>query len=110
MKPPVNIRWHHAENFKSDDEDDYWLSEIGKRNWVVIGQDRKWHSIEVEAAAVKQHNIRCFYLPCADQTRWVTLCHFIRRHAKMMELAETVPGPFIYRLAKNGQFYEVPIP
>lgn len=110
MAPPMHIRWHQGEGFKHDEDDDVWLSEIGKRGWVVIGQDRKWHKVPVEAAAVKQHNVRCFYLPCASESRWVSLGNFMKCHQKMMHLANTVQGPFVYRFAKNGQLYRVRLP
>jgi hypothetical protein len=48
-----------------------------------------------------------YYLPSVD--RWQTFSIFMRRHKRMMELAQTVPAPFIFRLARNGQFYSVPV-
>ena len=37
--------------------------------------------------AIKQHAIRCFYLPAARENRWTSLCHFVWRHEKMQEAA-----------------------
>lgn len=110
MNPPMRVVWHQEQNFKNDDPDDYWLAEVGKKRWVVVSQDRKWHDITTEAAAIRQHAVWCFYFPCASASRWVSLCHFIKRHERMMHLAETVPGPFVFRLAPNGQFYRVELP
>jgi len=110
MAPPVHIRWHQGEGLKHDLGDDEILAIASKAKWIVISQDRKWHLEDNVVKAIKQHGARCFYFPCASQTRWVSLCNLIRGHKKMMALAANEPAPFIYRLAANGQFYKVQIP
>ena len=105
----MGIRWHQEQLFAKDMPDDEWMEIVGPRGWVVLSQDRKFHVRENELLAVKQHNIRCFYLPCASDDRWVSLCHIVRRHEKMMELAVTIPPPFIYELKGNGRLYKVKI-
>lgn len=110
MKPPVRIRWHQGQGFHQQMPDDEWLAIVGPRKWVVLSQDRKFHVRDNEAAAIRQHKVRCFYLPCASEDRWVSLCHFVRRYEKIIELAESQPAPFIYELKGNGQFYKVRLP
>ncbi len=110
MKPPMRVKWHQEQGFLHNTPDDEWMNVVGPRGWISVSQDRKWHAIEAEAAAIKQHRMRCFYLPCASEHRWVSLCSFVRRHEKMMELASTTPAPFIYEMKGNGRFYEVKIP
>jgi hypothetical protein len=39
------------------------MAPVGAAQWVVLSQDRKWHEIEVEAQAVKQHDLRCSTCP-----------------------------------------------
>jgi hypothetical protein len=90
--------------------DDEWLNIVGPARWIVLSQDRHFHAIEAEAAAVKQHGIRCFYLPCASEDRWVSVCDFVRHYERMVELAVTTESPFIYELKGNGRFYRVPLP
>jgi hypothetical protein len=107
MNPPVEIRWHQGERFAQSMPDDEWLAIVGAKNWVVLSQDRKFHVRENEARAIKQHAIRCFYLPCASDDRWISLCHFVKRHAKLQEFAECKAPPFIYELKNNGQLYRV---
>jgi hypothetical protein len=90
--------------------DDKWLAIVGAKGWVVLSQDRKFHVRENEAAAIKQHAVRCFYLPCVSDDRWVSLDHFVRRHTKMQELTRSRAAPFIFELKNNGQFYRVKLP
>lgn len=110
MKPPMRIKWHQEQGFDPRMPDDKWLEVVGQRNWVVLSQDRKFHLLANELVAVKQHKVRCFYLPCASQDRWHSLCNFIRRYERMMDLAWNQAAPFIYELRGNGRFYSVPLP
>jgi hypothetical protein len=110
MKPPTLIKWHQEEGFAHNMPDDEWLSIVGPRKWVVLSQDRKFHLLENGLLAVKQHSIRCFYLPSVKEDRWTSLCHFVWRNEKMRELARIQPGPFIYEMKGNRQFYKVKLP
>jgi hypothetical protein len=110
MRPPVLIKWHQDEGFAQNMPDDEWLSIVGPRKWVVLSQDRKFHLLENEILAIKQHSIRCFYLPAARENRWTSLCHFIWRHEKMQQLARTQSAPFVYEMKRNRQFYKVKLP
>jgi hypothetical protein len=101
----MHIKWHQEMGFAHDMPDDEWMAAVGAAQWVVLSQDRKFHQNEVEAQAVRQHRLRCFYLPNVD--RWVTLTNFIRCHEKMMMLARTVPVPFIYQLRSNNRLYPI---
>ena len=100
--PPVLVRYHQEVGFDRDADDDAWLPVVGEKGWVVISQDRKFHEQATERAAIKTYSIRCFYLPCASQTRWHTLCNFVRSHERMIALAEREPAPFIFELKGDG--------
>lgn len=110
LKPPMLIKWHQEQGFAQDMPDDEWLSVVGPRKWVVLSQDRKYHLLENELLAIKQHAIRCFYLPCASEDRWVSLCHFVSGYERMQELARTEKAPFIYEMKGNRQFYAIKLP
>jgi hypothetical protein len=110
LKPPVLIRWHQEEGFAHDTPDDQWMSVVGPRRWICLSQDRKWHLVESELLAVKQHALKCFYLPSANTDRWVTLCHLVSRHEKIQALAREQDGPFVYEMKANRQFYRIKLP
>lgn len=110
MRPPMLIKWHQEEGFVNNMEDDDWLNVVGPRKWIVLSQDRKFHLFENERLAIKQHSIRCFYLPSATTNRWVSLCHIVSRYEKIMELARTKQAPFIFEMKNNRQFYPVQLP
>lgn len=106
MNPPMEIRWHQDEGFRQSSPDDEWLGQV-KPDWIILSQDRKWHRVETERAAIKQHNLRCFYIPGASETRWYSLCIFARIHEKLMELSRDAPAPFIFDASRNGKFLPV---
>ncbi len=84
------------------------MNVVGPRKWICISQDRKWHLNDSELLAVKQHAMKCFYLPNID--RWTTLCHFVSRHEKIMSLARANNGPVVFEMKANRQFYPVKLP
>jgi hypothetical protein len=110
MQPPFLVKWHQEEGFAHDMPDDKWMDIVGPRRWVVLTQDRKFHKLEAELLAVKQHAIRCFYLPMAKQDRWLSLCHLASRYGKMQSIAREQRPPFIFEMKQNRQFYEVKLP
>ncbi|GGK41160.1 hypothetical protein [Salinarimonas ramus] len=110
LKPPAEIRWHQGERFAHDMPDDEWLSIVGRKNWVVLSQDRRFHVRDNEALAIVQHGVRCFYLPCASEDRWTSLCIFVRRHAPLIDLATRSTSPFLFDLKRNGRFYPIALP
>lgn len=110
MQPPFKVKWHQEQGFAQDLDDDKWMAIVGPAKWVVFSQDRKFHLLPNEILAVKQHSIRCFYMPMANEDRWKSLCHIAWRWEKMQEIARNEAAPFIYEMRGNRQFYKVKIP
>jgi PIN like domain len=110
LKPPVLIKWHQEEGFAKDAPDDEWMAVVGPRKWICLSQDRKWHLVPSELLAVKQHAMKCFYLPSARTDRWITMCHIASRHEKIQELARENAGPVVFEMKANRQFYRIKLP
>jgi hypothetical protein len=110
LKCPALIKWHQSEGFAHDTPDDVWMNVVGPRKWICLSQDRKWHLNDNELLAVKQHAMKCFYLPSANTDRWITLCHIVSRHEKIMELARENDGPVVFEMKGNRQFYRIKLP
>lgn len=107
LRPPAEIRWHQGERLPHAMDDDVWLEIVAKRNWVVLTQDLHFHLNASEHLAIKQHGVRCFYLPGATDGMWQTLCVFIRIHKKILELSELTPAPFIFAFSKSGRYKRI---
>jgi PIN like domain len=110
LKPPVLIKWHQEQGFPKDMPDDEWMAVVGPRKWICISQDRKWHLVPSELLAVKQHAMKCFYLPTAQTDRWITMCHIASRHKRIQDLARANVGPIVFEMKANRQFYKVKLP
>lgn len=107
LRPPMNVRWHLGEGFKQDLPDDVWLGVVGSKQWIVITQDQKFHKIASEAEAVRQHNVRCFYFPTANDGLWTSLCTFTKNYRQMVSVCERESAPFIYNVRPNGSFKRI---
>lgn len=107
LSPPVRIKWHNQQRFRSNLEDDRWLAIVGQREWIVFSQDRKFHKIELELAAIKQFKIGCFYFPCASEKRWTSVTIFVRRFERFCHLSTSEKRPFIYRIYPDGSMKKV---
>jgi hypothetical protein len=59
------VELHHM-HFDDDAEDSKWLSEVGKRGWVVTTNDRHIKSNQIEIASMIEAKVACFNLVAAD--------------------------------------------
>lgn len=105
MNLPVAIAYHQ-EYFEMDAQDDYWLNVVGPWNWVVVSQDYSYHLKETELAALRQHNIGCFYLWGSEAGRWETMRVFAKAYDKMINQVAVAVRPFVFNVDKNGALRE----
>ena len=80
-----------------------WLAKVGAEGWIVFSHDKKFHNELPVCAAIKQHNMGCFYLWGANAETWDKLHCFIRASRHIMMIAEQTPKPFIFHVAHNYQ-------
>jgi hypothetical protein len=91
-------------------QDDIWLPQVGGWDWIVIGQDYKWHLLPNEAAALRNYNIGCFYLAGANAPVWDTMRLFAKAYDRIIEAAESTPRPFVYWVNKSGRLRQEKFP
>lgn len=107
LRPPFEVKWHNGEKFPPNMPDDEWMAIVGGKGWIVISQDYKFHMENFENFAVKQHGLKCFYLPDTGARAWTTAYAFIRAHNRMLDLCNLQSAPFIYDLKSNGRLTKV---
>ncbi len=105
---PVQVEAHH-DHFDQTEADDVWLSAVGSQGWIVISQDYKFHEIEPELEALKQHNVGCFYVWGAEAAKWDTMRTFAKAYDKIVKEDERAIRPFAYRVEKRGNLNEIVI-
>ena len=113
-RPPFAMEFHHDPRnkfrFKDSTPDDEWMARVGAEGWVVFSHDRKWHVELPVCAAIKQHNIACFYLAGASFPVWDKLRCFMRGYDNIVRCINSKHAPYIYDVAINGRATEVNIP
>jgi hypothetical protein len=83
---------------------------VGQNGWFVFSHDRKFHQIEAEITAIKDHKIGCFYLWGNNVPTWDKLRCFMKAHDKVMTVIKTTPRPFIFDISKKGRLKSIEIP
>lgn len=80
--------------------DEEWLELAGSRGWVVFMKDTRIRYNQAERDAVKEHQVRCFYLSNQALTGADMAARFLSNLDAITE-ACAEPGPFIYAVHKN---------
>lgn len=108
-KPPFVVEWQHSRTnrFRQTMPDDEWLAICGQRQWVAFTHDRKFHSIEVETAAITQHNVASFALCGATSTTFDKLRYLVRSFPRMIEIVRSEQPPYLYRIDASARFQRV---
>jgi hypothetical protein len=111
-RPPFAVEYHHSKsnNFPQNMRDDVWLDICGRNGWIAFTHDQKFHAIEAEAMAIKQHNIRCFCLPGASEPTWDKLRHFMGAYQRILGIATLQSPPYLYRVNAIGSVKLVTLP
>jgi hypothetical protein len=103
-----SVQYHHDPKlkFQFDEKtpDDEWISKVAAEGWIIFSHDRKFHALLPEAAAIKQYNAGCFYLPGASSPTWDKLHYFMRSYAGIKNRVEKTPKPYIFELNFAGRF------
>ena len=92
----------HDDLFEQDETDERWLSEVGRRGWVVLTKDSRIRYRSLERDALINAGVRAFVLTARDMTGHEMGESFVRALARMIAFARRVRGPFIARVSRTG--------
>lgn len=87
--------------------DDEWLQKVGSQGWIVISHDAKWHTEEAAIAAIRQHNVKCFYLYGANSQMFFKVKALAHNWEKIVAKIKGEKGPFIYRVSKANRLSRI---
>jgi predicted nuclease of predicted toxin-antitoxin system len=92
----------HDDHFSADAKDEQWLTEVGRKSWVVLTKDKKIKYRVVELAAVVAANAKVFTLTAGSVQGSEMAAIFIKAMPKIEAYVEANAPPFIVRISKAG--------
>jgi predicted nuclease of predicted toxin-antitoxin system len=92
----------HNDHFAQDSIDEEWLSEVGRRGWVVLTKDRRIRYRPTELNALMKARVRAFVLTTGElQGREMALV-FVKALPAIGRCLKRTPSPFIARVTRGG--------
>lgn len=92
----------HDDHFRSDAKDEEWLSEVGKKRWIVLTKDRRIRYRTPELSALMEAGVKAFVLRAGDLQGKEMARIFIKALPDMIKLTIKNPEPFIATVSKSG--------
>jgi predicted nuclease of predicted toxin-antitoxin system len=92
----------HDDHFSADAKDEQWLTEVGRKSWVVLTKDKKIKYRVVELTAVVAANAKVFTLTAGSVQGSEMAAIFIKAMPKIKTYVETNAPPYIVRISKAG--------
>ena len=93
----------HDDHFPPDAEDEVWLSEVGKRGWVVITKDERIRYRTIEREALMRAGVRAFILTGQNLQAADLAAIFLRALRRVSQALNKQPGPFIARITRGAK-------
>ena len=56
----------HDDHFSPDATDEHWLTEVGRRKWIVLTKDNRLRYHRRDKTALLRHGVRAFILTARD--------------------------------------------
>ena len=95
----VEIQQDH---FESDCEDHVWITEVGKRGWIILTKDKQIRSRQIEIAALMRSDTATFVLTNANTSGPKNAETFIKAMPKIFELIKRIKKPFLATITPAG--------
>lgn len=92
----------HDDHFAPDCRDEDWLSEIGRRGWIVITRDLRIRYRAVEREAVFSNGARVISLTARHFSAAELGRAFVLAVGTVERFVSITPGPFIATMTRSG--------
>ncbi|MBM4442022.1 MAG: hypothetical protein FJ027_16525 [Candidatus Rokubacteria bacterium] len=93
----------HSDLFPDAAADRLWLTECGRRGYVVLTKDHRIRTHEIERRAIVQHKVRAFFLVPRKLTGTQNGAVFAKALDKMRRFCAGNMPPFIAFVYENGR-------
>src|SRR3989338_2191105 len=92
----------HDDHFQQNAQDEDWLSEVGKRGWIVLTKDDRIRYRPAALAAYRRHNVRVFIFGTGEMKAQEMADAFVKALPKISRFALRKTAPFFARISRSG--------
>jgi hypothetical protein len=85
--------------------DEDWISEVGKRGWVVLTKDDRIRYRPAALAAYRRHQVKVFVFGSGEMRAQEMADAFVTALPKITRLALRNEGPFFARISRSGSVF-----
>ncbi|OFZ89700.1 MAG: hypothetical protein A2V78_08355 [Betaproteobacteria bacterium RBG_16_64_18] len=92
-----------TQHFPKGTPDEVWLTEAGRKAWVVLTRDKRIRYRYLERLALKTARVRAFVFTGGNVTGSETGAILAGALSRIGRICRTDPGPFIYHIGRAGK-------
>jgi len=92
----------HDDHFQQNAQDEDWISEVGKRGWIVLTKDDRIRYRRTALEAYQRHKVRVFIFGSGQMKAQEMAEAFVKALPKISHFALTKAAPFFARISRSG--------
>lgn len=92
----------HDDHFPQNVQDEDWISDVGKRGWVVLTKDDRIRYRPAALDAYRRHKVRVFVFGSGEMKGQEMAEAFVKALPKIARFALTKTAPFFARISRSG--------
>jgi len=92
----------HDDHFPQNAQDEDWISEVGKKGWVVLTKDDRLRYRPAALDAYRRHKVRVFIFGTGEMKAQEMADAFVKALPKISRFALTKAAPFFARISRSG--------
>ena len=93
----------HDDHFPPDAKDEVWLTEVGRRGWVVLTKDDRIRYRITERPAFASAKVKAFVLTSMQLQGSEMAEAFVIALPRIKRLIAKYPAPFLGRVSRTGR-------
>lgn len=97
----------HDDHFNPDAKDEEWLTQAGRKGWIVLTKDKKIKYRALELAAVVAVRACVFTLAAGGVQGSEMAKIFVKAMPKIQDYVNANSPPYIVRVTKSGQLARI---
>ena len=92
-----------TERFPKGTQDEVWLAEAGRNDWIVLTRDKRIRCRQLERLALQAAKVRAFVFTGGNVTAKETGAILAGALGRIAKIAQADPGPFNYHIGRSGK-------